>query len=184
MRPEFARRLSLKDRLALSEGQTFDPLDALATPPVRRFVAPLWNRYLSRCDIAQYREHIEMRFPYLDLRVVRFALGLPNMPWAYNKHLLRRLGATTLPKEITSRPKTPLRAEPLARSLEQNKQLLLRLAEVPLVPLLEEMICVSKWRKSLRETSFESWPLWELLRVVSLNYWLERNATNQTGVLA
>jgi len=179
VRPEFARRLSLKDRLALSEGQTFDPLDALATPPVRRFVAPLWNRFLSRCDIAQYREYVEIRFPYLDLRVVRFGLGLPNMPWAYNKHLLRRLGATTLPKEITSRPKTPLRAEPLARSLEQNRQLLLKLADVPLVPLLEEMICVSKWRKSLRETSFESWPLWESLRVVTLNYWLERNATNK-----
>jgi hypothetical protein len=61
--------------------------------------------------------------------------------------------------------------------LEHNRKLLLKLAELPLVPLLEEMICVSKWRKSLRETSFESWPLWELLRVVTLNYWLERNAT-------
>jgi hypothetical protein len=67
--------------------------------------------------------------------------------------------------------------DPIARSLEQNKQLLLKLAELPLVPLLEEMICANRWRKSLRETSFESWPLWELLRVVTLNYWLERNAT-------
>jgi len=180
LRPEFARRLSLEDRLPLwpiGEHKTIDPLDALATPPVRRFIAPLWNRYLCRCDIAQYREPVEIRFPYLDLRVVAFGLSLPNMPWHYNKHLLRRLGATTLPKEITSRPKTGLRGDPIARSLEQNKQLLLKLAELPLVPLLEEMICVSKWRKSLRETSFESWPLWESLRVVTLNCWLERNAT-------
>jgi asparagine synthase (glutamine-hydrolysing) len=175
--PEFAHRLSLKDRLPLWECQTSDPLDALATPPERRFIAPLWNRYLCRCDIAQYREPVEIRFPYLDLRVVSFGLSLPKMPWHCNKHLLRRLGATTLPKEITSRPKTGLRGDPIARSLEQNKQLLLKLAELPLVPLLEEMICVSQWRKSLRETSFESWPLWESLRVVTLNYWLERNAT-------
>ena len=177
LRPEFARRLSLEDRLPLWECQTDDPLDALATPPVRRFIAPLWNRYLCRCDIAQYREPVEIRFPYLDLRVVAFGLSLPNMPWTYNKHLLRRLGATTFPEEITSRPKSPLAGDPLARSLEHNRELLLRLAELPLVPLLEEMICVSQWRKSLRETSFEAWPLWELLRVVTLNYWLERNAT-------
>jgi hypothetical protein len=48
---------------------------------------------------------------------------------------------------------------------------------MPLVPLLEEMVCANRWRKSLRETSFEAWPLWESLRVVTLNYWLQRNAT-------
>jgi asparagine synthase (glutamine-hydrolysing) len=175
--PEFARRLSLEDRLPLWECPTDDPLDALATPPERRFIAPLWNRYLCRCDITQYREPVEIRLPYLDLRLVSFALSLPKMPWGYNKHLLRRLGATTLPKEITSRPKTGMRGDPIARSLEQNKKLLLTLAELPLVPLLEEIICVNQWRRSLRETSFESWPLWESLRVVTLNYWLERNAT-------
>jgi asparagine synthase (glutamine-hydrolysing) len=177
LNPEFARRLSLEDRLPLWECQRFDPLDALATPPVRRFIATLWNRYLCRCDIAHYREPVEIRFPYLDLRVVSFGLSLPRMPWGCNKHLLRRLGATNLPREITSRPKTGLRGDPIARSLEQNRQLLLKLAELPLVPLLEEMICVSQWRKSLRETSFQSWPLWESLRVVTLNYWLERNVT-------
>jgi asparagine synthase (glutamine-hydrolysing) len=146
-------------------------------PPKNNHIAPLWNRYLCGCDMAQYRAPIEVRLPYLDLRVVSFGLSLPKMPWSCDKHLLRRVGAATLPKEITSRPKTGLRGDPLARSLEHNRKLLLKLAEVPLVPLLAEMICVSQWRKSLRETSFETWSLWESLRVVTLNYWLERNAT-------
>jgi asparagine synthase (glutamine-hydrolysing) len=179
LRPEFSRRLSLLDRWALgqnTESQTIDPLDALATPPERRFIAPLWDRCLYCADIGQHGVPVETRLPYLDLRVVAFGLGLARMPWSCHKHLLRRLGAT-LPKEITSRPKTPLSGDPVGRSLQQNRELLLRLAQLPLVPLLEEMICADRWRRSLRETSFETWPLWESLRVVTLNYWLQRNAT-------
>jgi len=181
LRPEFARRLSLLDRWALrsnKESQTIDPLDALATPPERRFITHLWNGVLSACDMGQHGAPVETRLPYLDLRVVAFGLSLPRMPWSCHKHLLRRLGAT-LPKEITSRPKTPLRADPLARCLQRNRELVLKLAQLPLVPLLEEMICADRWRRALRETSFETWPLWESLRVVSLNYWLQRNATTK-----
>ena len=178
LRPEFAQKLCLKDRWLTSESQAVDPVDALATQPERRFIGPLWDRHLSCSDIGQHGARTEIRFPYLDLRVVAFGLSLPKMPWSCDKHLLRTLGAT-LPREITSRPKTGLCGDPLARSLQHNKELLLQLAELPLVPLLEEMICVSKWRKSFRETSFETWPLWESLRVVTLNYWLQRNATTK-----
>ncbi|MGI8480498.1 MAG: asparagine synthase-related protein, partial [Chthoniobacterales bacterium] len=176
LKPEFARRLSLEDRWRLRKSQTIDPLDALATPPETRFITPLWDDVLSSCDMGQHHAAVEIRLPYLDLRVIAFGLSLPKMPWSCDKHLMRRLAAT-LPKEITSRPKTGLRGDPVARSLQRNKELLLKLTELPLVPLLEEMICVDRWRKTLRETSFETWPLWESLRVVSLNYWLQRNAT-------
>jgi asparagine synthetase B (glutamine-hydrolysing) len=162
----------------IGEHQTIDPLDALATPPERRFIAPFWNRHLYSADIGHHGVPIESRFPFLDLRVVAFGLSLPKMPWHCNKYLLRTLGATTLPKEITSRPKTPL-GDNVARSLQQNKELLLKLAQLPLVPPLDEMICENRWRKSVRETSFESWPLWESLRVVTLNYWLQRDATTK-----
>jgi len=181
LRPEFARRLSLADRWTLwpardREYHTIDPLDALATPPERRFIAPLWYRHMSSGDTGQHGVSVESRLPYLDLRVVTFGLSLPKMPWSCNKYLLRRVGAV-LPREITSRPKTPLRGDPVALTLQRNKKLLLKLAELPLVPLLEEMICVGRWRESLRKTSFETWPLWAALRVVTLNYWLERNGT-------
>jgi asparagine synthase (glutamine-hydrolysing) len=180
LRPEFVRRLSLLDRWALSpkeETHMIDPLDALATPGQTRFIAPLWDRHLYSADIGHHGVPVETRLPYLDLRVVAFGLSLPGMPWSCNKHLLGRLGAATLPREITSRPKTPLRGDPVALSLQRNKELLLKLAQLPLVPLLEEMICAGRWRKALRETSFEAWPIWTALRVVTLNYWLQRNET-------
>ena len=67
-----------------------------------------------------------------------------------------------------------MRADPVAQTLRHNKELLIKLSGVELSPILEDILDVDEWRKSLRETSFETWPLWESLRVVSLNYWLQR----------
>jgi hypothetical protein len=80
-----------------------------------------------------------------------------------------------LPDEITSRPKTPLRADPVAESLRHNKELLVNLSGLLLSPILAEILDVDEWRKSMRETSFETWPLRESLRVVTLNDWLQRD---------
>jgi hypothetical protein len=121
----------------------------------------------------------EVRLPYLDSRVVLFGLALPNMPWTYYKYLMRRLGQGILPDEITSRPKTPLRGDPVVQSLRHNKELLINFSGLSLSPILEEILDVDAWRKSLRETSFEIWPLWQSLRVVSLNYWLQRESLSK-----
>ena len=92
---------------------------------------------------------------------------------------MRRLGRGILPDEIISRPKTPLRGDPVVQSLRHNKELLINLSGLSLSPILEEILDVDAWRKSLRETSFEIWPLWMSLRVVSLNYWLQRESLSK-----
>jgi asparagine synthase (glutamine-hydrolysing) len=176
---DFVTRLSLTDRWRLWDHRN-DPLDALATGSKPRFVTPIWERALTNCDMGFHGVPIDVRFPYLDLRVVLFVLSLPNMSWICNKHLLRSLGRGILPAEIISRPKTPLRGDPLAQSLRNNKELLINLSRLCLNPILESILDVDAWRKSLRETSFETWPLWESLRVVSLNYWLQRYWPSKT----
>jgi asparagine synthase (glutamine-hydrolysing) len=170
----FVARLSLTDRWRIRDHRN-DPLDALATGSKVRFITPLWENVLSVCDMGFHGIPIEVRLPYLDSRVVLFGLGLPNMPWTCDKYLLRRLGRRILPDEIISRPKTGLRGDPVAQSLRHNKELLVNLSGLLLSPILGEILDVDEWRKSLRETSFETWPLWESLRVVSLNYWLQRD---------
>jgi len=184
---DFVARLSLTERWRIRDhrigsaisGTSNDPLDVLATGAKIRFITPLWEHVLTKCDMGFYGFPIEVRLPYLDSRVVLFALGLPNMPWTYNKYLLRRLGRGVLPDEIISRPKTVLRGDPVAQSLRHNKELLINLSGLRLSPILEEILDVDEWRKSLRETSFETWPLWESLRVVSLNYWLQRDSLSK-----
>lgn len=167
-------RCSLTERWRLWDHRN-DPLDTLTTGRKIRFITPFWQRICSNCDMGSHGIPIEVRLPYLDSRVVLFGLGLPNMPWTCDKYLLRRLGRKTLPDEIVSRPKTPLRGDPLGQSLRGNKQLLIRLAGLSLSPILEDFLKVDDWRRSLRETSFEVWPLWQSLRVVSLNDWLQRD---------
>jgi asparagine synthase (glutamine-hydrolysing) len=171
---DLVARLSLTDRWRIRDHRN-DPLDALATGSKVRFITPLWDRICSNCDMGSHGIPIEVRLPYLDARVVLFGLGLPNMPWTCEKYLLRRLGRRILPDEIISRPKTGLRGDPVAQSLRCNKELLIKLSRLFLSPMLEKILDVDEWRKSLRETSFDTWPLWESLRVVSLNYWLQRD---------
>jgi len=170
----FVTRLSLTDRWQLWDHRS-DPLDVLATGSKVRFITPLWEGLFSNSDIGSHGIPIEVRLPYLDSRVVLFGLGLPNMPWTCDKYLLRRLGRTVLPDEIISRPKTGLPGDPVAQTLRRNKELLIHLSGLSLSRMLEDILDVDAWRKSLRETSFETWPLWESLRVVSLNDWLQRD---------
>jgi hypothetical protein len=179
LRKDFVARLSLTDRWRIRDHRN-DPLDALATGSKIRFITPLWENVLSVCDMGSHAFPIEVRLPYLDSRVVLFGLSLPNMPWTCDKYLLRRLGRRILPDEIIWRPKTGLRDDPVAQSLRRNKELLVSLSELLLSPILEDILDVDEWRKSLRETSFETWPLWESLRIVSLNYWLQRDLLSKT----
>ena len=41
---------------------------------------------------------LEMRYPFLDLRIVNYLLALPPFPWCFNKMLLREAMAGRLPR--------------------------------------------------------------------------------------
>ena len=72
----------------------------------------------SQGDRVGMANSIEGRFPFLDVRVMEFAMRLParlRMPALRDKYLLRQLGAELLPDEIWKRPKKPYRA-PIHRS--------------------------------------------------------------------
>jgi asparagine synthase (glutamine-hydrolysing) len=68
---------------------------------------------------------IEWRHPFMDLRVLEFLLAVPPIPWGRRKLLIRQAMQGLLPKEILSRPKTPLHRDVFAQLLRQD------LAELP-----------------------------------------------------
>jgi asparagine synthase (glutamine-hydrolysing) len=57
--------------------------------------------------------NLETRAPLLDLRILRFLLRLPPVPWCINKELSRQAMKVGLPDEILARPKAPLVEDPL-----------------------------------------------------------------------
>ncbi len=50
----------------------------------------------------------EKRDPFLDIRLINFIFSLPQLPWLYNKYLLRKSMENFLPKEVVKRPKSAL----------------------------------------------------------------------------
>jgi len=55
---------------------------------------------------------LDVRHPFLDLRVLRFLLSVPVIPWCREKYLLRYAFAADLPPQVRRRPKTPLPGSP------------------------------------------------------------------------
>jgi asparagine synthase (glutamine-hydrolysing) len=78
-------------------------------------VRTLLGGYLlsSQGDRMLMANSVEGRFPFLDLELARLADSLPpsyKLRVLDEKHVLKRLGATTIPREILERKKQPYRA--------------------------------------------------------------------------
>jgi asparagine synthase (glutamine-hydrolysing) len=64
---------------------------------------------------------LEVRHPLMDLRVLRFMLRLPTLPWCADKELLRVAMRGDLPESVLRRPKAPLAGDPLIGLLRKEK---------------------------------------------------------------
>ena len=119
--PDFARRLNLKDRAKeWSELPAFRPHPILPKAHVSLSL-PHWSAMLEQADPGLTRCLVEVRYPYLDLRVVNFLLALPPFPLFFKKKLLREAGVGRLPESVRTRPKTPLAANPLLAHLRRSQ---------------------------------------------------------------
>jgi asparagine synthase (glutamine-hydrolysing) len=55
---------------------------------------------------------VEVRHPFMDIRMLKFLLSVPVIPWCRDKYLIRRSMRPLLPPEITERPKTGVQGFP------------------------------------------------------------------------
>lgn len=69
---------------------------------------PLWQTMHNEWDPCYTGVGLELCHPFLDLRVLRFLLSVPVIPWCRDKHLLRYAFRGDLPRSVRVRPKTPL----------------------------------------------------------------------------
>ena len=111
---------------------------------------------------------VEMRAPLLDLRLLRFLLRVPPVPWCMKKALLREAMHGMLPEEVRVRPKTPLLGDLIKHSIESKKW-----KPVPLPEPRAELRQFVDWeRVSATVATAAGSTLWVGLRSVSLCYWL------------
>jgi len=64
-----------------------------------------WQPFLESLDAGVHGIPIDVRLPYLDLRLIHYALALPPMPWLQGKRLLREAARGLIPDEVREAPK-------------------------------------------------------------------------------
>lgn len=82
---------------------------------------PQWDFLFRMESAATTRQPVEVRYPFLDVRLVNFLLAIPSMPWFFRKYLLRETMRGRLPEAIRLRPKTPFPFHPLLAALQREE---------------------------------------------------------------
>jgi asparagine synthase (glutamine-hydrolysing) len=113
--PEFIKREGLEERWNECTGPGFPCERHLSrTWAHASMLLPHWTSFFESQDPGATRCTVEVRYPFLDLRMVDYLLAIPAFPWTYKKKLLREAMINKMPERLRLRPKTPLSADPTA----------------------------------------------------------------------
>lgn len=166
--PDFAKRMDLAARF-----EKFPFLGPLVHPVLPRGHAsmflPLWTDLLENDDPGVTHSPVEMRYPFLDLRMVEYLLALPPFPWFFKKKLLRQAMAGRLPQRPLIRPKTPLAIHPVAEALKSTDSAWLR--KTDLCPELGHYVVASEVLPLPKLRNPEE--AYVMIRPLCLNFWLQ-----------
>jgi asparagine synthase (glutamine-hydrolysing) len=143
-----------------------------------RFLLALWTNIMELDAEKGASARLEVCLPYLDLRLLSFALTLPPFPWSANKFLLRQLGKGALPVEILCRPKTGLADDPCEARLPSPAAWEELQVLVPMVTEMEDFVTLANWRVAITRMPQGLWPTWSALRPISLAAWLQNGRSS------
>jgi len=115
--PDFANRVNLQARWKAAGSRAAQLPHPVNPTPHASLDLPHWSGLFEHENPGVTRFPVEVRHPFLDLRIIHFLLALPPFPWFYEKMLLRASMAGRLPETVRLRPKTPLAGDPLTAQL-------------------------------------------------------------------
>jgi asparagine synthase (glutamine-hydrolysing) len=110
LNPDLSRHLGLRQRWEEHERESSAPHPH--RPEAYEYVegAP-WHDLFARFDPEVTAVASDVRHPFLDLRLLRYMLAVPVIPWCREKYLVRRAMQGKLPETVLRRPKSPLRGD-------------------------------------------------------------------------
>jgi asparagine synthase (glutamine-hydrolysing) len=118
--PDFAKRVGLETRWEKWIDIQVAPAHPLLPKAHASLSLPHWSRLFELENPGVTRYQVEVRHPFLDLRIVDYVLALPPFPWIFEKSLLREAMSGHLPESIRLRRKTPLEGDPLVKKLQEK----------------------------------------------------------------
>jgi asparagine synthase (glutamine-hydrolysing) len=161
--PDFVERMKLAERWADEEES---PLRHPFRPVgYNSLLRARWQAYFEEFDSSGTGAAVEFRHPYFDIRVLRFLLAIPALPWCRRKYLVRRAMRGILPDAILRRDKTPLYPDPWT-ALAQK----IGFPRMDAAPGLSEYVDGSKVFVGAPSTLAD---FRDAIRPRSLNYWLK-----------
>jgi asparagine synthase (glutamine-hydrolysing) len=166
--PDFVRRMNLTGRW--KDGTELSAFTHPILPKAHASLAlPQWSNLFELQDPGVTHCPVEVRNPFLDLRIVEYLLALPPFPWFFEKMLLREAMVGRLPETVRRRPKTPLEIDPLVARL--NQQGTEWLDQICWDGELSQYVSTSALLPLARQADGEQ--ALSCIRPVCLNFWLQ-----------
>ena len=149
LNPEFEKRNALREKWGAAKivAEIRHPNHPQAYAALHK---GYWSSVLESEDPGNTQVALATRAPLLDLRVLRFLLRVPPVPWCVDKELSRRAMMGHLPEAILKRPKTPLVQDPLEVCLESGKWSPIPLREP--TPAIHGFVNWQRWIETLKYT--------------------------------
>lgn len=121
LNPEFEASLRLARRWEeLNQPPEAPPPDAVRPEAYSFLSSSYWPQVFEGYDPAATHSAVEARHPLFDLRLVRFLIALPALPWAVDKGLFRVAGKERLPEAVRLRPKVPQVGSPTINLFQRH----------------------------------------------------------------
>jgi asparagine synthase (glutamine-hydrolysing) len=164
LNPSFEARLDLRARWS-SLNASPAPLHPYRPAGYMSLQIPLWQAMFESLDPGVTKNLFEVRHPFVDIRMLRFLLAVPSLPWCRSKYLLRRAMRGKLPAEVLRRRK----AVAGGRSLESFWT---AFCKYPFLP----SAAIREYIDTPHLDSLPAFPDVEgSLRMRSLNHWLQNS---------
>lgn len=172
IRPEASQRLGLEQRWR-------DTLnDPISSHPLRpkgaaSFAISNWRYMFEQGDAGVNGFAAETRHPFLDVRMIRYLLSLPAIPWCTDKLVMREAMKNVLPEPVRLRPKTPLQGDPIGELARRGRG-----ASLPsqLSPGVTEYVDPARLAGAELLPGSDAW---SASRPCSLHFWLAASFTRR-----
>jgi asparagine synthase (glutamine-hydrolysing) len=128
---------------------------------------PLWQQVFVAYSPDLTHSSVDVRYPFFDVRLLRYMLRVPSLPWCSEKLMLRVAMQGMLPEQVRMRRKTRIVDDPILVRLNERSQLLLGV-DGGANQILEY---VDRAKANHRLTSNPR-EIWVNVRPISLSCWL------------
>ena len=169
LNPELVARLDLGERWR--QGNSREAFQHPVRPSgYASLQSPLWQSVFESFEPSYTGVAMEARHPHADIRLLRFMLSLPALPWCRKKYIIRCATRGLLPEAVRLRPKTPLNGDPEYEQVQRYG--MPPVFATPELSSYADLAQLSPEKTGQKTTERTVTSVQSNLRLVAFSYWL------------